>query len=101
MEGHVIPDHVHMCCWILPKYRMFRTNGKFKGKSTILLHQNTGGKQNFIGLKFWVRGRGYCVSRVGLDEAVIRDYIRTQDEREKREDQMGLGFLYGKFTVPV
>lgn len=36
--------------------------------------------------------RGYCVSTVGLDEAVILEYTRTQEEREKKEDQLQLGY---------
>jgi len=90
VEGHVMPDHVHMCLGIPPKYSVSHTIGKLKGKSTILLHQRYGRKRNFIGLKFW--SRGYCVSTVALDEAVIRNYIRTQEEREKREDQIDLDY---------
>ena len=102
VEGHVMPDHVHMCLGIPPKYSVSHTIGKLKGKSTILLHQRYGRKMNFIGLKFW--SRGYCVSTVGLDEAVIRNYIRTQEEREKREDQIDLDYKhgkYGRFTAPL
>lgn len=36
-------------------------------------------KQNFVGQHFWARC--YFVSTAGRDEAVIRDYIRRQDER--------------------
>ena len=32
------------------------------------------------------------VSTVGLDEAVIREYIRTQEEREKKEEQIDLEY---------
>jgi len=32
------------------------------------------------------------VSTVGLDEAMIRDYIRTQEEREKKEEQLQLEY---------
>jgi len=39
-------------------------------------------KRNFTGFHFWARG--YCVSTVGLDEEVIRAYIRNQEEEEKR-----------------
>lgn len=88
VEGHVMPDHVHMCLSIAPKYSVANTVGKLKGKSTILLHQRYGRQRNFVGLHFW--SRGYCVSTVGLDEAVIRNYIRTQEEREKREEQLSL-----------
>ena len=36
--------------------------------------------------------RGYCVSTVGLDEEVIRAYIRNQEERDKHEDQMTITY---------
>ena len=90
VEGHVMPDHVHMCLSVPPKYSVSNTVGKLKGKSTIMLHQKYGRKRNFIGLKFW--SRGYCVSTVGLDEAVVREYIRTQEERDRRAEQLGLDY---------
>jgi REP element-mobilizing transposase RayT len=52
------------------------------------IRRRYGRKRNFVGLNFWARG--YCVSTVGLDEAMIRNYIRTQEEREKKEEQMNL-----------
>jgi putative transposase len=55
--------------------------GTLKGKSAILIHQRYGRKRNVVGLDF--RLRGYCVSTVGLDEAMIRNYIRTQEKKSK------------------
>jgi putative transposase len=66
------------------------TIGKLKGKSAIMIHQKYGRKRNFVGLNFW--SRGYCVSTVGWDEAMIRNYIRTQEEREKKEEQLQLEY---------
>jgi putative transposase len=37
---------------------------------------------------FWARG--YFVSTVGLDEQMVRAYIRNQEELDKRYDQMKL-----------
>ena len=76
VEGHVMVDHVHMCLGIPPKYSVANTVGKLKGKAAIMIHQKYGRQRNFVGLHFWARG--YCVSTVGLDEAVVREYIRTQ-----------------------
>ena len=45
-------------------------------------------KRNFVGQHFWARG--YYVSTVGRDETVIRDYIRNQEQEDKRLDQMNL-----------
>jgi putative transposase len=85
VEGHVMADHVHMCLGIPPKLSVAHTIGKLKGKSAIMIHQTYGRKRKFVGLNFWLRG--YCVSTVGLDEAMIRNSIRTQDEREKRKSK--------------
>ena len=43
-----------------------------------------------MGFKFW--SRGYCVSTVGLEESVIRAYIRNQEESDKHEDQMTITY---------
>jgi REP element-mobilizing transposase RayT len=34
--------------------------------------------------------RGYFVSTVGRDEAVIREYIKKQEQEDKRLEQMNL-----------
>lgn len=88
-EGHLRPDHVHMLISIPPKYAVAQVIGYIKGKSAIHLARVYGErKQNFVGQHFWARG--YFVSTVGRDEAVIRDYIRRQDEEDHRLDQMNL-----------
>jgi putative transposase len=90
VEGHAMPDHVHLCLSMPPKYSVANAVGRLKGKSAVRIHQEyLGRKRNFTGYHFWARG--YCVSTVGLDESVIRNYIRTQEEREKREEQLSLG----------
>jgi len=86
VEGHVMPDHVHMCLSVPPKYSVANAVGKLKGKSAILINQKYGRRKNVMGFQFWARG--YCVSTVGLEEAVIRNYIRTQEEREVKEEQL-------------
>ncbi len=46
-------------------------------------------KRNFVGQHFWARG--FFVSTVGRDEAVIRSYIQKQEQGDQRLDQMKLG----------
>ncbi|HED18415.1 MAG TPA: hypothetical protein ENI74_02800 [Gammaproteobacteria bacterium] len=41
-------------------------------------------KKGFTGKHFW--SRGYCVSTVGLDETMIRAYVRNQEELDRQED---------------
>jgi putative transposase len=88
-EGHLMSDHVHTMIAIPPKYAVSQVIGYIKGKSAIHLARVYGErKRNFVGQHFWACG--YFVSTVGRDEAVIRDYIRSQEEEDKRLDQMNL-----------
>ena len=78
-----------MCISIPPKYAVSKVVGYMKGKSAIMIARQFGGKaRNFKGELFWARG--YFVSTVGLDEQMVREYIRVQDERDKYFDQMDL-----------
>ena len=45
-------------------------------------------KRNFTGESFWARG--YFVSTVGLDEEVVREYIRHQEKEGQRLEQLNL-----------
>ena len=88
-EGHLLPDDVHMMIAIPPKYAVSQVIGFIKGRSAIHLARVYGErKRNFVGQHFWARG--YYVSTVGRDETVIRDYIRNQEQEDKRLDQMNL-----------
>ena len=88
-EGHLMPDHVHMMISIPPKYAVSQVIGYIKGKSAIHLARVYGErKRNFVGQHFWARG--YFVSTVGGDEAAIREYIRRQEEEDKRLDELDL-----------
>ena len=88
-EGHLMADHVHMLIAIPPKYAVSQVIGFIKGKSAIHLARNYGeNRRNFSGQHFWARG--YYVSTLGRDEAVIREYIRKQEEEDKRLEQLKL-----------
>ena len=88
-EGHLMMDHVHMLISIPPKYAVANVVGFIKGKSAIHIARTfMERKRNFVGQHFWARG--YFVSTVGRDEAVIRRYIRNQEVEDKRVDQLNL-----------
>jgi len=89
VEGHLRPDHIHMCVSIPPKYAVSNVIGYIKGKSAISIARNfTARKRNFAGESFWARG--YYVSTVGLDEEAVRKYIRDQEAADARLDQLNL-----------
>jgi putative transposase len=88
-EGHLMPDHVHIMISIPPKYAVSQVVGFIKGKSAIhIARMYAGRKQNYVGQHFWARG--YFASTVGRDEQVIRNYIRHQEDEDRRVDQMKL-----------
>jgi putative transposase len=63
--------------------------GYIKGNSAIHLARVYGErKRNFVGQHFWARG--YFVSTVGRDEALIREYIRHQEREDQRLEQLHL-----------
>jgi putative transposase len=82
IEGHLLRDHVHMCIEIPPKHAVSSVIGFLKGKSAIAIARRFKGKQrNFEGENFWARG--YAVSTVGFEEAIIRRYIREQEASDQ------------------
>ena len=89
VEGHLMPDHVHICLSIPPKIAVSSVVGYMKGKSAITIARKFMGRErNFTGEVFWARG--YFVSTVGLNEEVVRAYIRQQEAEDERYDQMKL-----------
>jgi putative transposase len=81
LEGHVMPDHVHMCISIPPKYPVASVIGFLKGKSSIAVAQELWGRErNFTGEHLWARG--YAVSTVGFELDQVREYIRAQEEAD-------------------
>ena len=89
IEGHLMQDHIHMLISIPPKYSVSQVIGYIKGKRAIhIARAYMGRRKNFTGQQFWARG--YYVSTVGLDEEVIRSYIKKQEQEDQRLEQMNM-----------
>lgn len=89
VEGYAMKGHIHMLLMIPPKFSVANTVGFLKGKSAIRIFRDyLQVKRNFTGRHFWARG--YCVGTVGLDEQLVREYIKNQEREEKRQEQMRL-----------
>ena len=89
LEGHAVVDHIHIILGIPPKYSVSGVIGLLKGKSAseVMSFGNRSSRM-LRGRSFWARG--YCVSTVGLDEKMIREYVKNQEEEDKRNDDQGL-----------
>ena len=87
VEGFAMVDHIHLCLSIPPKLSVSSVVGLLKGKSALEV-MSYGGRSSRMarGRQFWARG--YCVSTVGLNEQVIRAYIRNQEFEDKKQDQL-------------
>ena len=86
IEGHVCEDHIHVCLAIPPKLSISDVIGTIKGKSAIrMFNKFPHLKKRYWGSHFW--SRGYYVNTVGKDEEMIREYIRNQDNLDRRENQ--------------
>ena len=89
IEGHLMPDHVHMLVSIPPKIAVSSLVGYLKGKSSLLMfnrHANL--KHEFGNRRLWAEG--HCVPVVGLNEATIAKYIREQERADIALDRPGV-----------
>ncbi len=82
MAGHLLPDPVHLGSEIPPKDAVASVSGCLKGKSSLAIAWQCGGKlRNCTGEHCWARG--YAVSTVGYELEAVKRYIREQDENDK------------------
>jgi putative transposase len=87
IEGHLMPDHVHLLLSIPPKMSVASFMGYLKGKSSLMIfdkHSNL--KYKFGNRKFWAEG--YYVSTVGLNEETIKKYIQEQEKADIALDKL-------------
>lgn len=80
VEGSMCSDHVHLSLRMPPKYSVAKVMGYLKGKSALQLFDNHPELKRVTGKDRALWARGYYVSTVGIDESVIRSYIRDQEE---------------------
>lgn len=87
VEGHMMPDQVHLLLSIPPKQSVSSFMGDLKEKSALMMfdkHANL--KYKFGNRHFWAEG--YYVSIVGLNEATIKKYIEGQEKHDIALDKL-------------
>ena len=97
IEGHLMPDHIHMLVSIPPKISVSSFMGYLKGKSALMIfdkHANL--KYKFGNRHFWCRG--YYVDTVGKNAKKIQEYIQNQLKEDLEYDQMTLKEYIDPFT---
>ena len=97
LEGHMMPDHIHLLLSIPPKYSVSEVMGYLRGKSALMIfdkHANL--KYKYGNRHFWAEG--YYVSTVGLNEATIRKYIQDQEKHDIAMDKLSVKEYEDPFT---
>jgi len=90
VERNIRPDHVHVVVSFPPKYSI--------SKVVQIIKSNTGralwDKFEFLQERYYGRGgiwsAGYFVSTVGLDEKVIRRYVKYQEKEDLGQAELAL-----------
>ncbi len=92
VELNVQPDHVHLIAFVPPKVSISNLMGIVKGRTAIRVFKQFPYLKNrpYWGNRFWAPG--YCVDTVGLDEEMIRKYVKFQEKKERHQEQLALRF---------
>ena len=88
VELNVQIDHVHLLVMLAPKYKVSDLVGRIKGKSAqrVLRIFPELRKKRYWGNHFWAQG--YCVDTVGINADMIQKYVRYQEAKDVREEQL-------------
>ena len=92
IEMNVQIDHVHIVVSIPPKVSVSVLMGTLKGKLAIKLFKSYPRlkQKPYWGNHFW--SRGYFVNTVGIDEDMIRRYVKYQEGEDKKEETQSQNF---------
>ena len=88
VELNVQADHVHLLVMVPPKVSISDLVGILKGRTAIRVFRPFPYLKHkpYWGNRFW--SPGYCVDTVGLDAEMIRRYVKYQEQKERREEQL-------------
>lgn len=92
VELNIQKEHIHLIVMISPKVSVSQFVGTVKGRTAIRVFQKFAylKEKPYWGNHFWAPG--YCVDTIGLDAEMIRAYVKYQEEKERRAEQLGLHF---------
>lgn len=90
VERSIQPDHVHVVVSFPPKYSIAKVVGILKANTGSALKE----KFDFLKQTYYKTGGiwsvGYYVSTVGLDETIIRNYVRYQEKEDLGQARLAM-----------
>ena len=90
VELNIQNDHIHLIVFVPPKVSISELLGTLKGRTAIRIFKKFPKLKHkpYWGNHFWAPG--YCVDTIGLDADMIRKYVKHQEDKERREEQLRL-----------
>ena len=89
-EINVQEDHVHMMVEIPPKYSVSEVVRILKGGSARVIRQRIKYLSKMHTRKDEIWSPGYFVSTVGINENIIRNYVKHQRDRDSGQAKLDL-----------
>ena len=83
IEGHLMPDHVHILVSIPPKYSVSQFMGYLKGKSSLMIFDRHANLKYKFGNRHFCAD-GYYVSTIGINESTIKKYIGSRRGKDSK-----------------
>lgn len=86
MEMNIQKEHIHLVVSIPPKLSVSQYMGIIKGKTAIKMFKSYPKMRQkpYWGNHFWAPG--YFVNTIGIDEDLIRRYVKYQEDEEKKQE---------------
>ena len=85
IEGHMMPDHVHLLVSVPPKYSISQFMGYLKGKSSLMIYEKYPElRYKYRNREFWCRG--YYVDTAGKMRRRSRSTFAISWTRTKQEN---------------
>ena len=78
IELSIQNDHIHMVLVLTPRDSVSYAMQIIKGKSSAWIKKKIGRKHGIYHQRTSLWARGYFVSTIGMDEVIIRRYVRHQ-----------------------
>jgi putative transposase len=91
-ELSIQKDHIHLVVSVPPKLSISDYMGILKGKTAIKMFKSYPQlrQKPYWGNHFWAPG--YFVNTIGMDEEMIKRYVRYQEEEEKKHENQDKDF---------
>ena len=90
MELNVQPEHVHAMMVIPPSYSVAEVVQRIKGVTSHKMRKLVKWVREIYGKRENMWSPGYFVSTVGIDEEVIRKYVRYQEDLDSGQMKFDL-----------